>query len=91
MKSIILAAAVFAAIPASAAVQVSDTTQINQGFVVSNSDLAQTAIASIQTTGVFTNSGSAGAAVLNDGSFGRVGFSLGDAALTGAVLGTSPK
>ncbi len=71
------------ALPVHAAVQVVNTTQNNQVFVVSNSDLAQTNIASIQTTGLFTNFGSAGAVVLNDGSFGRVGASGGDAALTG--------
>lgn len=70
------------ALPADAAVQVSNTTQINQGFAVSNSDLAQTNIASIQTTGVFTAFGSAGAVALNNGSFGTVGASLADVALT---------
>lgn len=89
MKSLMPSVALFTAlpllfaVPVHAAVQVSNTTQINQGFAVSNSDLAQTNIASIQTTGLLTNFGSAGAVVLNNGSFGGVGGFGGDAALTG--------
>ena len=59
--------------PAAATVQVDNTTQLNTGFTVSDSDLLQTSVASIETTGNFNEFASAGVSTLTDGTFGTLG------------------
>ena len=61
------------AVPATAAVIVTNTTQNNAGFVVSNTDLLQTALASSSFSGTFSREGEVGTVALTNGVFGPVG------------------
>lgn len=71
-KLALIAAAAFGAPAAHAVVVVSNTTQ-NNVFAVSNSDLLQTSLASVQSTGSFSREGEQGLSALNNGQFGALG------------------
>ena len=58
---------------AASAVTVVSTSQINAGYVVSNSDLLQTNLASTSSVGSFSREGEAGLPALVDGGFGPLG------------------
>ena len=71
VRLIAAAAAALTATTAGAVVVVTDTTQLNQAFAVSNSDLLQGA--SVAAVGGFSREGEVGVAALTDGVFGPVG------------------
>ncbi len=68
-----LAVASLGAGAANAVVIVSNTTQSNTAFAVSNTDLLQTSLAGTTATGSFSREGEVGLSALTDGSFGAVG------------------
>jgi len=61
------------ALPAFATAIVTNTTQFNQGFTVSNTDLLQTNLASSSFTGTFSREGEIGTAAFTNGMFGGQG------------------
>lgn len=71
-KFALVAAAGIGATAAHAVVIVSNTTQ-NNVFAVSNTDLLQTSLATIQSTGTFSREGEQGLLALNNGQFGALG------------------
>ncbi|MCV2356947.1 PEP-CTERM sorting domain-containing protein [Paucibacter sp. B2R-40] len=73
LKIVAIAAASLLANSAFAAAVVTDTTQFDLGFTVSNTDLLQTSLASSVFTGEFSHEGSTGAAALNNGIYGAQG------------------
>jgi hypothetical protein len=84
---LILAAAAIVA-PAQASVVVANTTQINAGFTVSNSDLLQTNLASANYTGNFVREGEDGTVAFTNGTFGLSG-AQGTVAPTGKEAATA--
>lgn len=65
--------AAFAASSAQATVVVTNTTQVNSGYAVSNTDLLQTHLRSSSFSGNYTVEGSNGAAAFTNGIFGNLG------------------
>lgn len=68
-----IALATLLALPAHAAIIVTNTTQIDTGFTVSNTDLLQTNLGSAVYSGNFQREGEVGVAALTDGVYGGQG------------------